>query len=65
MMGHVSDTIGIGIANNPGKVISSVEKSGLASRIICYGRPGTLSGLTTAATLRETTEPEQELVRDL
>ncbi len=64
-MVHAPDTIGIGIAGDPGKVVSSVEKSGLGSRVVCYGHPGILSGLTTTAALRETAEPELDLVRDL
>lgn len=59
------NTIGIGIAEDPDKIVSSVEKSGLAARIICYGRPGILSGMNTTTTIRETAEPERELVRDL
>lgn len=56
--------IGIGIDEEHEKVLRSISRSRCASRIICYCRPGTLSGIDQVK-YREDPSPGNALVSDL
>ncbi len=60
-------TIGIGAAEDAGRVVASACRAGLSCEIACYCRPGTARVPAGHAnvTLRESCEPEKALVSDL
>ena len=58
--------IGIGIAEDPGKVIESANATGGAFEILCYCRPGTTTkNVAGHVTIIEHIHPEQALIDDL
>jgi putative methanogen marker protein 4 len=59
--------IGIGIAEDPGKVIDSVLEIAGKFEIFCYCRPGVVSGIPAGRTIHiiEDSHPEQVMIDDL
>ena len=57
--------IGIGIQDDPEKVISSVINSGICDHVILYCKPGIITTGTSNLTLHTSAIPEQDLVTDL
>lgn len=57
--------IGIGIQDDPEKVISSVINSGICDQVILYCKTGIITTGTSNLTLHTSTNPEQDLVTDL
>lgn len=57
--------IGIGIEEDPEKVISSVINSGIANEVILYGKQGTSGHGSGAFEFHTSSHPEQDLVHDL
>lgn len=56
--------IGIGVGEEPGKIIQSISRSRCASRTVCYCSPGTFSG-SEGVIWKEDPSPEEALVQDL
>lgn len=57
--------IGIGIAKDCEKVISSVTGSGISEHVVLYGKPKTAARLPGGLTVHSSLVPEEDLVNDL
>ncbi len=57
--------IGIGISEDPIRVIDSITKSPFSDRVVCYTNPDTASQLSFPCQVCSDTDPEKRLISDL